>query len=72
MALLVAIRVQQDFLSLTLSGKTGDRPRTFSYSYSVPWTVTAFSGSFGNRWAFGGTRGNREELIFEAGRSSAG
>jgi len=61
-ALLGAIRVQQDFLSLTLSGKTGDRPRKFSYSCSEPGTVTAFLESFGNRWASGKTLGNREEL----------
>ena len=59
--------VQQDFLSLTLNGKPGDRPRKCSYTYSEAWTVTEFSASFGNRWASEGTRGNGEELIFGAG-----
>jgi hypothetical protein len=34
--LLGAIREQQDFLSFTLSAKTGDRPRKFSYGKPTP------------------------------------
>jgi hypothetical protein len=41
--------------------------RIFNYlpdDCSLSWQ---FSVSFGNLWAAGGTRGNREEVIFEAG-----